>query len=42
MCNASKDWFNLGYDEKIDLWAFGILLYELKYGKTPFAIDDGS
>lgn len=25
-----------GYDEKIDVWALGILLYEMKYTKTPF------
>lgn len=25
-----------GYDEKIDVWALGILLYEMKYTRTPF------
>ena len=24
------------YNSKVDLWMFGILLYELKYKKTPF------
>ncbi|KAE8902115.1 hypothetical protein PF010_g21883 [Phytophthora fragariae] len=24
------------YDQRVDLWAFGILLYEMLFGKTPF------
>jgi serine/threonine protein kinase len=26
------------YDEKIDLWAIGVLTYELLVGKVPFKI----
>lgn len=26
-----------GYNEKVDVWAAGITLYEVMYGKTPFA-----
>jgi serine/threonine protein kinase len=26
------------YDEKVDLWAIGILAYELLLGKSPFDI----
>jgi serine/threonine protein kinase len=25
-----------GYDEKIDLWAVGVIMYELISGKNPF------
>lgn len=25
-----------GYDEKVDIWAAGITLYQLITGKTPF------
>jgi len=25
-----------GYDETVDLWAFGITLYKIIAGKTPF------
>jgi serine/threonine protein kinase len=28
------------YDEKVDLWAIGILAYELLLGKSPFEIYD--
>jgi|688.fasta_scaffold341276_1 serine/threonine protein kinase len=24
------------YTHKVDIWSFGIILYELAYGKTPF------
>lgn len=27
-----------GYNEKVDLWAIGILIYELFVGKAPFDI----
>jgi len=30
ICNNQK------YDTKIDVWTFGIILYELWYGKNPF------
>ena len=26
-----------GHDEKVDIWAFGIVYYELLFGYTPFA-----
>jgi len=25
-----------GYNEKVDIWAVGVLLYKLVAGKTPF------
>jgi serine/threonine protein kinase len=25
-----------GYNEKVDVWAAGITLFEIIYGKTPF------
>lgn len=25
------------HDQKVDVWAFGVLLYELAYRKSPFA-----
>lgn len=28
------------YDEKVDLWAIGILAYELLLGKSPFDISE--
>lgn len=30
---------NSGYDEAVDIWAFGVLLYEMIFRRTPF-IDD--
>jgi serine/threonine protein kinase len=27
-----------GYDEKVDIWAIGILVYEFYVGKAPFNI----
>jgi serine/threonine protein kinase len=30
------------YNEKIDLWALGIMAYELRYGKAPFNIKNKS
>jgi len=31
---------NLDFSTSIDIWTFGIMLYELKNGKTPFTGDD--
>jgi serine/threonine protein kinase len=28
--------FNNSYDYRIDLWAVGVLLYELVHGRAPF------
>jgi len=28
------------YDEKVALWAVGVLAYELFYGKSPFNINE--
>ena len=28
------------YDEKVDIWCFGVLIYELIHKKTPFEIKD--
>ena len=28
------------YDEKVDLWAIGVLTYELFYGNSPFDINE--
>jgi len=28
------------YDQSVDLWAVGCILYELAVGKTPFATGD--
>ena len=30
------------YNEKIDLWALGVMAFELKYGFTPFNIKSKS
>ena len=29
-------WNNDEYNEKSEIWALGIILYQLKHGKTPF------
>ena len=29
-----------GYDKTVDWWAFGVLIFELLAGYTPFASDD--
>lgn len=29
-------WSRKGYDEKVDIWALGVLLYKLCYYTTPF------
>ncbi|CAG8733397.1 2465_t:CDS:1, partial [Funneliformis mosseae] len=31
---------NLGYDQKIDSWALGVLCYEFLVGKPPFMVED--
>ena len=28
------------YDEKVDLWAIGVLTYELFYGNSPFDLNE--
>ena len=30
------------YDEKVDVWAVGILLHELLVGRTPFEVNDAT
>ncbi|GJQ70115.1 hypothetical protein Trydic_g22586 [Trypoxylus dichotomus] len=32
--------YNKGHDKSVDYWAFGILIFELLVGKTPFRTDD--
>lgn len=32
--------YNRGHDKSIDYWAFGVLIFELLVGKTPFRTDD--
>ncbi|KAI4465035.1 cyclic nucleotide-dependent protein kinase [Holotrichia oblita] len=32
--------YNRGHDKSIDYWAFGILIFELLVGKSPFRTDD--
>jgi serine/threonine protein kinase len=32
--------FNLNQDYRMDIWAFGVMCYELVIGKTPFEFDD--
>ena len=29
--------FNAGHDQSADLWAFGVMVYEMYMGVTPFA-----
>lgn len=31
---------NKHYDEKVDIWALGILVYELLAGQPPFEVED--
>ena len=33
---APEMFYGGGYNEKVDIWAAGISLYELLTGKTPF------
>jgi calcium-dependent protein kinase len=33
---APEMFYGGGYDEKVDLWALGVILYELVTGKNPF------
>ncbi|CAG9854015.1 unnamed protein product [Phyllotreta striolata] len=33
---------NKGYDKGVDYWAFGVLIYELLVGRTPFKTNDSS
>lgn len=37
---ASLDMMNMKYDEKVDIWAVGILTYLLFTGKLPFNGED--
>ena len=40
---SSPEWHRLKpYDEKIDVWAVGILLHEMLTGRTPFEVDDAT
>ncbi len=38
--NAPEMVLQQGYGKSIDLWALGVLAYELKSGETPFKLQD--
>lgn len=38
-----SEWCKIkSYDEKVDVWAVGILLHEILTGRTPFEVEDAT